>query len=206
MCMYTQLEEHYLKMMGVENILGIIEESVAHYNSFIDMAVQCGYAGYAPMINHGRSIGPLMEMEIASRLGNVNGFKFRQGKESSNDKDFECIEYGHRFNKKFAPIIGNIYDPHNYGIELKCSTKKYEVKPTGNRSFAVSDNKMKSKDSFYICLSRICANQDTKFHIASYQVWFIYVEQRDWLPCREGGGSSCSIMSDVWKDRAIRLK
>lgn len=204
--MYTQLEEHYLKLLGVENILGIIEESVASHNGLIDIITQHGYGGHAPIISQGRFIGSSIEREIARRFDNVNGFKFKQGKEKSNDKDFECIEYGHRFNKKFAPIIGNIYDPHNYGIELKCSTKKYEVRPTGNRSFAVSDNKLKTKDSFYICISKIHADQDTKFHIDSYQVWFIYAEQRDWLPCREGSGSSCLIMSDVWKDRAIRLK
>ena len=206
MCVYTQLEEHYLKLLGVENILGIIEESVASYNGLIDIVTQQGYGKYASRMNHGRFIGPSIEDEIASRLGNVNGFKFKQGNEKSKDKDLECIEYGHRFDKKFAPIIGNIYDPHNYGIELKCSTKKSEVRPTGNRSFAVSDNKLKSKDSFYICISKIHADQDTKFHIDSYQVWFIYAEQRDWLPCREGSGGSCLIMHDVWKDRAIRLK
>lgn len=195
--MYKQLEEHYLKLLGAENIIRIIEESVVSYNGFIDKAKEYGYES---VIGNGRSIGSIMEMEIAKRI-NINGFKFKQGKEASNDKDFECISYGHRFNKKFTSIIGDIYNPHNYGIELKCSSG---YRPVGNRGFAVSDNKQKSKNSFYLCITNI--KKDNDYHISSYKIWFIYVEQRDWLPCREGGGSSCSIMHDVWNDRVIRLK
>lgn len=196
----------YLELLGgAEKIKSMVEEAVSRINREIDIIVGNDMTHWVTGSGAGRVLGGIFEHHIAEVLGNFDSnFQFRQGTEGK-EKDFTCVSCSKYLDEKFEPILGDIYNPANYGIELK--TSKYN-RPEGNKSYAADAknvNSKKCKDSFYIMITKRTHDHVTHRISDDYNVYFGFIQQHDWRPAESG--SSSSIYPHIWNsDRIIRIR
>lgn len=193
-----KMVNEYLENVGRGIIKAAVDNAISNTNNILKVFNDNNLAEYV----NGQMLGRIIEKELAKSC-NFGGFSFRQGSEGKDEKDIECISIGKKLPEEYNAILGDIDNPHNYGIELKCTQRS---KPVGNKSYAMDltdDTTHKGKQSFYIVITNIhWGKGTTNANITSYNVYFGFLRQMDWKGAAKG--NSASVVPDAWK-RMIRL-
>ncbi len=188
----------YINMLGINNIKSAVVTAINKTNNILKIFNNNEIADILNM----QMIGRIIEKMLAECC-NFNGFMFQQGSEF-DEKDINCTKIGEKLPEKYNKILTDISNPHNYGIELKCTSYP---KPIGNKSYAIdniTDKTRKNKQSFYIIITNIKYGKGTNnVNITNYKVYFGFLRQSDW----KGGssGNAAYIPDTSWRNLMFDL-
>lgn len=162
-----------------DNVLKIMNDN--HISNFIDKKI----------------IPRIIEYYLATKMSDINGFKFIQSEENSKNKDICCKKINDKILEEdiFKDINDNPLE--FFSIELKCSSKPSSI--TGNKSYAIdkSDNQKKNKQSFYILITYDYfdnkTNGNKNITIKLKNAYFGYIVQNDWIYGDSGNSSRLKI-------------
>ena len=191
----------YLEIIGRGNVRAAVDTAISNTNGILKVFNDNNLAEYV----NGQMLGRIIEKELAKNC-DFNGFTFKQGSEGKDEKDIECIGIGTRLPEEYDVILGDVNNPHNYGIELKCTQGS---KPVGNKSYAMDptdDTTRKGKQAFYIVITNIRwrsgSGENITAQITSYNIYFGFLRQMDWKGAAKG--NSAAVVADAWK-RMIKI-
>lgn len=222
-----KLAQVYVDYVSIDKIKESVDNAIEETNKLLKLMNDNGISEFV----NGQMLGRIIERKLALSIGDSwTGFKFQQGQEASEDKDIECKTVPQELIDKIKNLdiklndLVNLNNAHGYGIELKCSQGSGI---TGNKSYAldIADGNSKStkscKDAFYILINYkapveipISVNDidsesikklgKTEFKISSYNVYFGFIEQNDWVYGDKGNAASLK-MGILKEKRLIKI-
>ena len=218
--MLKQFAELYLECVGGVNVLyDCVKDAIDKTNGVLQILYDNDIIQYI----QGQTIARVIEGKLAESI-NLDNIEFEHGKENRYDKDLECINISKDVKHKFKDFVKNndikfdVDDTHSYGLEIKTSQGSGI---TGNKSYAVDEGGKKSKNGFYILINykapiEIPESVDdqtsdsvkelvgVKFKIKSFDSYFGYIEQSDWVASEHGNAASLQ-MKILKEKRLIKL-
>ena len=200
---FKKFAELYLENVGGEEVLRkCVDNALKRTNEVLQILSNNDIMRY---FAHSQIIARIIECAMCESI-ELENITFEHGKENKYDKDLKCINISNDIKSKFKEFVTNNninFDFNNndsYGIEIKTTTHKI----TGNKSFALN-NSGKSKDSFYILVkyetSPSISPTIDKLKITSFESYFGYIEQFDWMTSENS--NTASLKMDILKGKRL---
>lgn len=207
---FKNFAELYLENVGGKEVLRkCVDDAIKRTNNVLQILSKNNIMYY---FAHSQIIARIIEYAICESI-ELENIKFKHGLENKNDKDLECVNISNKIKSKFNEFVTNnnikfdFKNNDSYGIEIK-TTSTDTI--TGNKSYALNKGG-KSKDSFYI-LVNYKTDPDIrssdfidKLKIASFESYFGYIEQFDWMIKSENSNSASLNMKTLKEKRLIEL-